>query len=129
TASPTQSPAANAAGWNKSDVTVAWNWADEPGGSGIDTANCTTSSVSSGEGNPITLAASCADQAGNIGNATYKVKVDKTASTVKVTGVTDGGQFIFGAGPAPSCDSSDALSGIATAATVSITTPPGGVGL
>src|SRR5262249_31856055 len=28
TASPTQSPAANAAGWNNSDVTVTWNWAD-----------------------------------------------------------------------------------------------------
>ena len=33
TASPTQSPAANAAGWNTSDVTVSWNWSDDAGGS------------------------------------------------------------------------------------------------
>lgn len=128
TASPSQSPAANGAGWNKSDVTVAWNWADDQGGSGIDPANCTTSSVSSGEGDPITLNASCTDQAGNTGDASYNVRVDKTAPTVSVTGVTDGGQYVLGAGPAPSCKTTDNLSGVATAATVSITTPPGGVG-
>jgi hypothetical protein len=129
TASPTQSPAANGAGWNNSDVTVMWNWTDEAGGSGIDPANCTTSSVSSGEGNPITLNASCTDQAGNTDTASYNVKVDKTAPTVTVTGVTSGGQYVFGAGPTPGCNSTDGLSGIATAATVAITTPPGGVGL
>ena len=129
TASPTQAPAANAAGWNKSDVTVTWNWTDEAGGSGIDPANCTTSSVSAGEGDPITLNASCSDKAGNTGNATYKVRVDKTAPTVTVTGVTPGGTYVLGAGPAPDCASTDNLSGVATPATVSITTPPGGVGL
>jgi hypothetical protein len=129
TASPTQSPAANAAGWNKSDVTVTWNWTDEAGGSGIDAAKCTTSSVSAGEGNPITLNASCTDQAGNTGNASRDVYVDKTPPIVTVTGVTNGGQYVLGAGPAPGCNSTDALSGIATPATVAITTPPGGVGL
>ncbi|MFL5688305.1 MAG: hypothetical protein ACJ77I_04905 [Chloroflexota bacterium] len=129
TASPTQAPAANAAGWNKSDVTVTWNWTDEAGGSGIDAANCTTSSVSSGEGDPIPLNASCKDQAGNIGSASHDVTVDKTAPTVTVTGVTSGGTYVFGAGPAPGCNTTDSLSHVATPATVSITTPPGGVGL
>jgi len=82
TASPTQSPAANGAGWNKTDVTVTWNWTDNAGGSGIDTANCTTSSTSSGEGNPITLNANCKDLIGNTGNASYMVKVDKTKPTL-----------------------------------------------
>ncbi len=58
TASPTQSPAANTAGWNNGDVTVSWNWSDA---GGIDTANCTTSSTSSGEGT-INLTATCRDQ-------------------------------------------------------------------
>ena len=49
--------------------------------------------------------------------------------TVTVTGVTSGGQYVFGAGPTPGCNSTDGLSGIATAAAVAITTPPGGVGL
>jgi hypothetical protein len=74
TAHPTQSPAANANGWNNTDVTVNWNWTDV-GGSGIDTNNCTTSSTSSGVGE-LTLNASCKDHAGNMGTASYMVKVD-----------------------------------------------------
>jgi hypothetical protein len=82
TASPTQLPAANGAGWNNSDVTVTWNWADNAGGSGIDNANCTTSSVSSGEGAALPLHATCKDLVGNTGNASYTVKVDKTPPTI-----------------------------------------------
>ncbi len=53
TASPTQAPPANSAGWNTSDVTVSWNWSDDR--SGIDPASCTQSSTSSGEGSiPLT---------------------------------------------------------------------------
>src|SRR3984957_11032086 len=48
TASPTQTPAANANGWNNTDVTVDWNWSDD--GAGVDTSNCTTQSISVGEG-------------------------------------------------------------------------------
>lgn len=82
TAAPTQSPAANSEGWNNSDVTVNWNWSDA--GSGIDSANCTTSSASSGEGS-IKLSATCKDKAGNEGSAEYTVKVDKTAPKCTVT--------------------------------------------
>jgi hypothetical protein len=89
TASPVQSPAANLNGWNNTDVTVNWNWSDNTGGSGIDSANCTTNSVSSGEGT-LTLNATCKDLAGNTGSASYTVKVDKT-------------------GPSVSCDSADGL--------------------
>jgi hypothetical protein len=77
TADPTQDPPANGAGWNNTDVTVNWNWSDNAGGSGIDAANCTTSSTSSGEGT-IKLTATCKDLAGNEGSAEYTVYVDKT---------------------------------------------------
>jgi hypothetical protein len=80
TAAPTQDPPANGAGWNNSDVTVTWNWTDT-GGSGIDTANCTVSSTSVGEGE-ITLNATCKDLAGNEGSAEYTVKVDITNPTI-----------------------------------------------
>ena len=80
-ASPTQSPAANGAGWSDSNVTVSWNWTDEPGGSGIDMGSCTASSVSSGEG-VIVLSATCEDLSGNEGSATYTVRVDKTAPLI-----------------------------------------------
>ena len=85
TASPTQSPAANAAGWNNTNVTVTWNWTDNAGGSGIDPANCTTSTVSSGEGAAVAVNATCKDLAGNTGNASYTVKVDKTNPTITRT--------------------------------------------
>ena len=78
TANPSQSPAANANGWTDSDVTVFWNWSDNTGGSGLDLTHCTTNSKSSGEGVQ-TLTATCQDKAGNVGSASYTVKVDKTA--------------------------------------------------
>ncbi|HTM31032.1 MAG TPA: PxKF domain-containing protein [Vicinamibacterales bacterium] len=77
-ASPVQSPLANAAGWNNSDVTVTWNWGDA-GGSGVDTVHCPTTSVSSGVGNPLTVTGICTDVAGNTASTPYSVRVDKTA--------------------------------------------------
>jgi hypothetical protein len=82
-ASAVQSPAANGSGWNNSDVTVSWTWSDNPGGSGIDPAACTTSSVSSGEG-AVTLNATCKDIDGNSASKSYTVKVDKTAPTITI---------------------------------------------
>ena len=75
TAVTTQTPAANLAGWNNTSVIVDWNWSDN--GSGIDTTNCigNTTAVSEGATN---LASTCKDRAGNIGNASYAVKIDKT---------------------------------------------------
>jgi hypothetical protein len=84
TAAPTQSPAANLAGWNNADVTVTWHWtkAADPAYP-IDGSNCTTTSTTSGEGT-ITLTATCADTLAGapLGSASYTVKVDKTAPTI-----------------------------------------------
>lgn len=107
---PSPSPAPNGAGWNLSDVTVTWNWADNAGGSGIDPANCTTASTSSGEGAALVLQVSCVDLAGNTGSASRTVSVDKTAPTV-----TCGTTPTFVVGSTPSTDVtatvSDGLSG------------------
>lgn len=120
TANPTQSPAPAPSGWNNTNVTVTWNWSDNAGGSGIDAANCTTSSVSSGEGT-LTLNAICKDVAGNQGNASYTVQIDKTTPDVTVSGVSDGASYTLGSVPTAACSTSDALSGVATQATVSVT--------
>lgn len=87
-ASPIQIPDANSDGWNKTDVTVSWNWIDDVGGSGIDTANCANTSASSGEGGSITLNVTCKDFAGNTGAASYTVKVDKTVPTISALALT-----------------------------------------
>jgi hypothetical protein len=118
TANPSQSPAANGAGWNNTDVTVNWNWTFT--GAEIDSANCTVSRTSSGEG-VLTLSATCADVALNQRTVPYTVKVDKTAPVVLVTGVSDGATYEVGAVPTAACSTSDALSGVATQATVAIT--------
>ena len=89
-ASPTQTPAANANGWNNSDVTVDWNWSDD--GAGVDADNCTTQSTSSGEG-VIDLSASCSDLAGNVATAHYMVMVDKTPPTVTLATPADGATY------------------------------------
>ncbi len=116
TASPTQDPAKNSAGWNNTDVTVYWNWTDNTGGSGIDNDNCkkrTDLSADTDEGvNDLT--ASCSDLAGNTGQASRTVKIDKTDPTVSlIGGPADGASYVFGSVPAePTCDASDALSGL-----------------
>lgn len=135
TASPTFSPAANGAGWNNSDVTVTWNWSDETDGSGIDPANCTTSSTSSGEGASVLVSATCKDLAGNTGSDSVTLKIDKTAPTASPTASpaangagwnntdvtvtwtwSDGGS-----GPAASCPTSTTSTGEGASVQVSAT--------
>ena len=82
TAAPSASPPPNPAGWNTNDVTVTWNWVDEPGGSGVDSGQCTTSTTSSGEGTGIVVAGSCADLAGHSATTSLVVNVDRTAPVI-----------------------------------------------
>jgi len=115
-ATPTQAPAANAAGWNTTDVTVSWNWADNPGGAGVDPNHCTTSSTSSGEGVQ-QLSATCADLAGNASTASQTVRVDKTPPTIvaaATTPPTANGWYTANVTVHFTC--TDALSGIAAGA-------------
>jgi hypothetical protein len=75
TDAPVVSPAPNGVGWNNTDVSVAWNWTDV--GSGVDAANCTQQSASTGEGVQ-SVSSSCADKAGNSSSDSVQVKVDKS---------------------------------------------------
>jgi hypothetical protein len=111
TASPSQSPAANANGWNNTDVTVDWNWTDNLDSMGLDPANCTETSSSSGEGQ-LDLSATCADLAGNQGSATYSVKVDKTAPVLNP--VVSPNPVLLGSSATVTANASDSLSGIAS---------------
>lgn len=82
-ANPVVTPTPNGNGWNSSDVTINWNWAEEPGGSGINPAACTTFSIVSVEGEDLPRSATCADRSGNVGSAgPVLVSLDKTVPTV-----------------------------------------------
>ena len=119
TAAPSQSPAANGTGWNNTDVTVTWNWTDNAGGSGIDPANCTTSSTSSDEGN-LTLNASCKDKAGNTGSASLSLKVDKTAPTLNP--VVTPNPVVLNGSATVTPNAADALSGLASQSCTALNT-------
>ena len=75
-AAPTVSPAPNANGWNKSNVTVTWHWSDS--GTGLNSGACASSTLGAGEGSAVAVAANCSDLAGNTGHGSSQVKVDKT---------------------------------------------------
>ena len=111
-----RSPAANTAGWNNGDVTVAWTCTDAL--SGVTDAG---DSRVLGEGADQSVTGSCTDLAGNTASAVVTdVDVDKTAPSVSWTNpITDGSSYYFGAVPsAPTCSAADSLSGLDGACTV-----------
>ncbi|HEY2507581.1 MAG TPA: pentapeptide repeat-containing protein [Streptosporangiaceae bacterium] len=107
-------------GWYVSDVTANWNWTDNvvlnftPG-------NCLPVSSTSGSGVQ-TLTATCQDRAGNVGTASVTVKVDLTTPVVSVTGVRSGAVYAKGKVPKAGCSTTEAVSGVATPATVRVAT-------
>lgn len=124
-ASPSQTPAANSNGWNNTSVTVNWNWADS--GSGVDVADCTTSSIATTEGAGIKLTATCSDNAGNVASASYTVNIDETPPTVTYSG--DAGTYAVDQPVSISCSATDALSGIQSDTCANISAPAWSFGL
>jgi hypothetical protein len=109
--------ATNANGWNNSPVTVDFTCTDET--SGI--ATCTTAQTL-GEGANQSASGTATDNAGNTANTQVTdINVDLTAPEVTVTGVINDAIYTLGAVPAAGCDTTDALSGVQTAATVNVT--------
>lgn len=118
TASASVSPAANANGWYNTDVTVSFSGSDDT--SGI--AGCDADVILSGDGADQSAGGVCTDNAGNV-SATATVaaiNIDKTAPVVNVTGVEDGATYSLGSVPSAGCDTQDALSGVATEASLSL---------
>ncbi|MEZ4709301.1 MAG: hypothetical protein R3A44_18985 [Caldilineaceae bacterium] len=116
--SATIAPAANANGWHNSDVTVSFSGSDAT--SGI--ASCDPDVVFNSEGTGFSASGACTDNAGNVSaTATASgINIDKTAPVVSVIGVADGATYTLGAVPTAGGDNQDALSGVATAASLSL---------
>jgi uncharacterized protein YjbI with pentapeptide repeats len=106
-------------GWYSS-ATVTWNWSDANGT--IDPAKCVTSTATATEGGPAILTANCSNVEGLVGSATASVKIENKGPAVAVTGVTAGLVYAAGHVPAAGCRTTDALSGVAQDATLSVTT-------
>ena len=98
-------PAPNAAGWNKSNVTVSFDCQDTL--SGIGAGGCPANVAVTSDG--IRLVGGIAtDRAGNSAGTSVTVKLDKTAPVVTFAG--DPGTVL-------TCSTTDALSGVLTPAT------------
>ncbi len=101
--------------WTNQNVLVHFTCSDI--GSGI--AVCPGDQVISPDGT-FTAAGTARDNAGNTASASFgPMQIDKTAPSVAVTGVSNGGGYLLGAVPTAGCTTTDALSGVAIQATLS----------
>ena len=114
----TLTPAANAAGWNNSNVTVHFDAKDNDTGSGVDASTVSEDVVVSNETTVagLEIFGEAYDTAGNKGTDKVTVKLDKTKPTI-TSAVTSGIKTASGwyNGPVTvTFTCSDALSGVAT---------------
>ncbi|MFH1724798.1 MAG: PKD domain-containing protein [Elusimicrobiota bacterium] len=86
-------PPPNPAGWNNSDVTIFFNCADEPGGSGLAPDACPAARTVTGQGADQDDTAGVSDLAGNTGTVEYAVSLDKESPSVLIT-APSGGQYV-----------------------------------
>jgi hypothetical protein len=123
TISSSASPAPNAAGWNNTNVAVSFTCDDNLSG----VASCGPDDTLTGEGADQSVTGTAVDNAGNSDSATVSgINIDKTPPVVNVTGVTDGATYTLGSVPEADCSTTDALSGVATEATLSVSGGPVG---
>lgn len=108
------SPAPNANGWHKTDVSIPFTIFD--GGSGVAAGASTPSPlVLSASGAAVTGSVIATDNAGNSAGAiSPAVKIDKAAPTVSITTPADGSVFVLGQRVAASYSCADGGSGIDT---------------
>lgn len=119
---PTISAAAtsqpNASGWYSAPVTVRFTCADAL--SGIPSSACPADQVLSADGAAVSSTAqTVADVAGHTSapSTVVTVRLDQTKPAVAVTGVSDGARYSLDNVPTAGCTTTDALSGVAAAAT------------
>jgi alpha-tubulin suppressor-like RCC1 family protein len=112
-------PLPNANGWNNTDVTVVFSGIDAT--SGVD--SCSPSVVLNSEGIEQSASGTCTDEAGNESASVTAsgINIDKTAPIVTVTGVVDGETYVLGNVPIAGCETTDALSGVQTPASLTVT--------
>lgn len=106
----TSSP--NGAGWYRSDVRIDWSATDDSG-----VAEQPGDTIVSTQGSDVTATSPLVcDMAPTPNCGTGSVtglKIDKTAPTLAIAGISNGATYTLGAVPAVTCTASDPLSGLA----------------
>lgn len=109
----TKTPAANAAGWNKADVTVSYACSDAVSGIVINTCPADDSVASETTTSGTTFGRSVSDNAGNSASVSTTVKLDKTAPVDGSISYT-GGYYTAASVAVTYTTGTDALSGLKT---------------
>jgi len=103
--------------WYTSDVMVSWTVSDDESAI-TSTSGCDPVLIDNDTAG-MTLTCEAVSEGGT-NSASVTVKRDATPPTVNVTGVADGATYILGSVPVASCDTSDALSGVVTSASLTL---------
>jgi hypothetical protein len=89
-----RAPAANSNGWNNTDVDISFSCTDSL--SGVESGFPTGDTTLTGEGAGQSVTGDCEDKAGNSSSITVSdINIDKTAPTITVSSLIDGGVFIL----------------------------------
>jgi hypothetical protein len=115
---PTITGTAGRNGWYVSDVSVSWGVVDSE--SPISSQSGCGPSVITADITGMTLTCT-ATSAGGSATQSVEIKRDATAPIVHVTGVISSAAYTLGSVPTAGCTTQDALSGVATPATVTVT--------
>jgi hypothetical protein len=104
----TPNPAANANGWNNTDVTVSFACADALSG----VVSCPAETKLTAEGKDQLVEGTVADRAGNTASAAVTLNIDKTAPSIDITSPVEGGKRLYGTVLTAEYSVTDALSGL-----------------
>lgn len=112
-ATATATPAANAAGWNNSSVTVSFSGTDNLSGSGI--ASCSPNVLLTNSGAAQIATGGCGDKAGNSSpQIKATVSIDETPPAISITSPANGASYASGSIVNAAYTCADALSGVVT---------------
>jgi len=104
-----RTPAANAAGWNNTDVTFTWDCTDALSGP----ASPADSKVVSTEGAAQMVIGACMDLADNVASDTQSgINVDRTNPAISITTPADGATYLLNAAVNADYNCTDAPSGV-----------------
>jgi hypothetical protein len=125
TITPTVSGTPGNNGWYTSDVDVTWTVSDAESAATID-EGCADQTISSDTA--LTgLELSCSARSdGGADSQTVTIFRDATGPLIEVTGVSDGASYPLDAVPTAGCNTTDATSGVATQAALTLTGGPVG---
>lgn len=120
TGAPAREP--NAFGWYREPVQISWTAIDPLPSSGAASIPSVTLADTEGEAVPYTSAPSC-DAAGNCASGTFAISLDATAPDLVLNSPADGAVVPEGTYQAPTCEATDALSGLDGVCSVEVSDP------